>query len=122
MRSWIVVVVLALALCGASSADEIEAGEVGIPTPDAAESESAAPPAATNLPTTPYEATDGRAAIDAWDDARSWRYGTDMIFPFTRGLEELGITGWTVLPVALMTVPLDLICLPTGLIAGLYGS
>jgi hypothetical protein len=122
MRSWIVVVVLALALCGASSADEIEAGEVGIPAPDAAESEPATPAAVTDLPSAPYEASDGRAAIHAWDDARGWRYGTDMIFPFTRGLDDLGITGWTVLPAGLVTVPLDLICLPTGLIAGLYGG
>ena len=122
MRSWIVAGMLAIALCGAASADEVAAGEVPIPTPETAEPEPEAAPPTPTLPSQPYAAYDGRAAIDAWDDTRGIRYGTDMIFPLTRGMQDVGITGWARWPMTAVSVPLDLVFLPTGLIAGLFGG
>ncbi|MBW2267355.1 MAG: hypothetical protein JRH16_02170 [Deltaproteobacteria bacterium] len=122
MRLWILAGTLAVALCGAATADDIGAGEVPIPAPEAAEPELAVTPPATAAPIQPYTPHDGRSAIDAWDEMRDYRYGTDMIFPLTRGMEEAGISGWARWPMTALTVPLDLVMLPTGLIAGLYGS
>jgi hypothetical protein len=122
MKSWIVAGMLAVALCGAANADEVGAADVLIPTPEATEPEPEAVLPAAALPAPPYTASNGRAAINAWDDARGFRYGTDMIFALTRGMEDLGISGWGRWPMAVLTVPLDLAFLPTGLIAGLFGG
>jgi hypothetical protein len=120
MKPWIVAGMLAVALCGAANADEVDAAGVLIPTPEATEPEAVLP--AVALPAAPYTASNGRAAINAWDDAHSFRYGTDMIFALTRGMEDLGIRGWGRWPMAMLTAPLDLVLLPTGLIAGLFGD
>ena len=121
-KYWIVAGMLAVALCSAANADEVDAARVPTPAPEAAEPQPEALLAAPALPAPPHTASNGRAAIDAWDDTRGIRYGTDMIFGFTRGVEDVGITGWGRWPMALLTVPLDLVFLPTGLIAGLFGS
>lgn len=108
-----------------ASPDEGEAPLV-IETEDAAAApaETAPTPGANSLAAslTPHEASDGREAIDAWDDARGLRYGTGMFFPFTRGMEDAGIRGWARYPAAVVTVPLDVALLPVGLVAGFWGG
>lgn len=118
-RSWIVTPALLLALCGVAGADEMDAGEVAIP-----ELEQVAPESVGLAETPPADdgSYDGRTAIDAWDDARTYGYGTQLIFPFTRGMADVGVTGWARWPMGVLTVPLDVVFLPGGLVAGIFGD
>lgn len=110
---------LLIALCSAASADEMEAGEVAIPAIEEEQPEAVTPTPAEPQPYTVY---DGRSAIDAWDDTRGIRYGTHRLFPFTRGMKDAGITGWARWPMGILTLPLDLVFLPAGIVAGLWGG
>ena len=121
LKTWIVAGALSLALCGVASGDDMDAGDVVIevaPEAPVAQAETVAEP----KPLPPYSVYDGRNAIDAWYASRGWRYGTHMIFPFTRGMGDAGISGWARWPVGVPTVPLDVALLPTGVIAGLWGG
>jgi hypothetical protein len=120
-KAWIVAATLTLAICGVASGDDFEVDDIVIDaTPDAPVPEVTAPAEAAPLP--PHTHYDGRSAIDAWDDTRGYRYGTEMLFPFTRGMEDAGIRGWARWPMGILTIPLDVALLPTGLIAGLWGG
>lgn len=125
-RSTLAGIVLALSLCTPALADEIAPGSepVTTPTAPAAPVEEPAPMqrAADDAAADSSVSHDGRSAVEAWHDTRGWRYGTDMLFPFTRGMADAGITGWARWPTAVLSVPLDLALLPTGILAGLFGG
>lgn len=62
------------------------------------------------------------SANDLWNDQNPWRYGTDYIFPLTRGLDETGLPDTLQSAAMILTVPLDVANLPFGVVAGLFGS
>ena len=63
-----------------------------------------------------------QSGMDHWNEQNPWRYGTDYLFPLTRGLDDSGLSGF-LQPVAMVfTVPFDLVNLPLGAVAGLFGS
>ncbi len=119
-------ILLSLSLLGAAGASADDPGEadlVPVPLEVPAAVEDPVPAAIRyGTPSGPHVPADGRAAIDAWDDVRGYRYGTDYLFPFTRGMDDAGIRGWARYPAAVLTVPLDVALLPVGAIAGLWGG
>ena len=72
--------------------------------------------------TTEVETFDGRLARDDWGDRRPWRYGTQHLFPFTRGMQDAGIPPAARWPLYLFSVPFDVAHAPLGALAGLYGD
>lgn len=62
------------------------------------------------------------AAIEHWDDQRPWRYGTQYIFPLTRGMGDAGIPPVARYPLYPFTAIFDLGHLPIGALAGLFGN
>jgi hypothetical protein len=60
--------------------------------------------------------------VEHWQDQRPWRYGTQYLFPLTRGMDDAGIHGWVRFPVGALTVLFDAAHLPIGAVAGLFGS
>jgi hypothetical protein len=64
----------------------------------------------------------GVLAREDWRDRRPWRYGTQHLFPLTRGMEDAGIPPWGRWPLYLFSVPLDAAHAPLGALAGLYGD
>jgi hypothetical protein len=84
---------------------------------------SQAPP----VPVDPALATEpevftGVLAREDWSDRRAWRYGTQHLFPLTRGMEDAGIPPWGRWPLYVFTVPFDVAHAPLGALAGLYGD
>ena len=73
--------------------------------------------AAGSLPT-----DDGLTPEEAWDDEHGWRYGTDYLFPLTRGGGEAGLPTWGRIVLSPITVALDTGMLPFGALAGLFGD
>ena len=73
--------------------------------------------AARSLPT-----DHGPTPEEAWDDQRGWGYGTDYLFPLTRGGEEAGLPTWGRIVLSPITVVLDTAMLPFGALAGLLGD
>ena len=73
--------------------------------------------AAGSLPT-----DDGLTPEEAWDDEHGWRYGTDYLFPLTRGGGEAGLPTWGRIVLSPITVALDTGLLPFGALAGLFGD
>jgi hypothetical protein len=101
----------------AAAAEEVPAGEeLGAPEPRDALSEA--------MPDVYGEGhMQGFAeGIEHWQDQRPWRYGTQYLFPLTRGMDDAGIHGWVRFPVGALTVVLDTAHLPFGAVAGLFGS
>lgn len=65
---------------------------------------------------------DGPTPEEAWDDEHGWRYGTDYLFPLTRGGGEAGLPTWGRIVLSPITVALDTGLLPFGALAGLFGD
>ena len=65
---------------------------------------------------------DGMTPEAAWADSRGWRYGTDYLFPLTRGGDEAGLPTWGRIVLSPITVALDTGMLPFGAVAGLFGD
>jgi hypothetical protein len=84
---------------------------------------SDAPPvpddAALTTATDPFT---GWLARQDWRERRPWRYGTQNLFPLTRGMEDAGVPPWGRWPLYVVSVPLDVAHLPLGALAGLYGD
>jgi hypothetical protein len=53
---------------------------------------------------------------------KPWEYDTSYFFALTRGLDEETDSTWGHRASMAGTVPLDLVCLPTAAIAGLFGT
>ncbi len=56
------------------------------------------------------------------DPEARWAYGTQYIFPLTRGLEYEGVPEWGRYALLPVTVALDIVQLPAGLVGGLFGD
>jgi hypothetical protein len=119
-----------LAAPHAARADEPSAEAVELPAPEAALAEPA--PAAVQpyalagdeleryaLP--PAESA-GLTAVEDWQRRRPWRYGTQNLFPLTRGMAEAGIPPVARWPLYVLTVPFDTGHLFFGALGGLYGD
>lgn len=65
---------------------------------------------------------DGPTPEEAWDDEHGWRYGTDYLFPLTRGGGEAGLPTWGRIVLSPITIALDTGLLPFGALAGLFGD
>jgi hypothetical protein len=105
-------------------ADEVDAPgeEIAGPAETAPEEAETAQPMAETHPTAPVDRDPSEEAIADWNGRRGWSYGTDYLFPLSRGMREAGIPRGARIPLYLFTVPLDVVQLPLGAIAGLYGS
>jgi hypothetical protein len=77
---------------------------------------------ATSLGVAPEPTDEGPTPQEAWSDSRHWRYGTDYLFPLTRGGDETGMPTWGRILASPVTVAIDAALLPFGLIAGLFGD
>jgi hypothetical protein len=119
-----------LAAPHAARADEASAEGVEVPAPEPAAPEAAAPgvqpyPLAGEelgryaLP--PAESA-GLTPEQDWQQRRPWRYGTQNLFPLTRGMAEAGIPSVARWPLYLFTVPFDTGHLFFGALGGLYGD
>jgi hypothetical protein len=96
------------------------------PAPVEIESPSGAATQLLPAPPVPGESSEaaytGRAAVRDWQQRRRWRYGTQNLFPLTRGMEEAGIpkgVRWALHP---FTVAFDAGNAVFGAIGGLYGD
>jgi hypothetical protein len=107
---------LALALAaGGALADEIDAPEVEIPAPQ----ESVDRIAEASLSAQPFS---GAAAREDWQSRRPWGYGTQQLYPLTRGMEDAGIPTWLRWPLYPFTGLLDTGNLAFSAIGALYGD
>jgi hypothetical protein len=121
--SWIasLTLLVALGLPGLAAADELGGPETQVAPaeePAAAPEPRALPPVAP----LPPQGNFGDRAIEDWSDRTPWGYGTDYLFPLTRGMEAAGVPRWARYPLYPLTVPLDLIQLGVGAIGGLWGD
>jgi hypothetical protein len=115
-------------------AETVDAQAGGVPAEVEAEAAEAAPmldePIATDVPPVPEDAAlatepdpfTGRLAREDWSERRPWRYGTQHLFPLTRGMDDAGVPSWGRWPLYLFTVPFDVAHAPLGAVAGLYGD
>jgi len=77
---------------------------------------------ATELAAGSLPSDEGPTPEEAWDTGHGWRYGTDYLFPLTRGADEAGLPPWGRIVLSPITVALDLGMLPIGALAGLFGD
>jgi hypothetical protein len=94
-------------------AAETSTGDVADPAPTPI-SEIAVPGDFSSKPT--------QSGMDHWNEQNPWRYGTEYLFPLTRGLERSGLPSFLQPAAMVFTVPFDLGNLPLGAVAGLFGS
>jgi hypothetical protein len=135
---------LGLALCAwlplAAAADTAPGESVETQTEAGAQAEAAAEeaqvapmldePVPSDAPPVPEDAAlaaesdsfTGWLARQDWRERRPWRYGTQNLFPLTRGMEDAGVPPWGRWPLYVVSVPLDVAHLPLGALAGLYGD
>ncbi len=64
----------------------------------------------------------GAAARADWQDRRSWGYGTQQIYPLTRGMQDANIPTWLRWPLYPFTALLDTGNLAFSAIGALYGD
>ena len=94
---------------------------------EADEAEPVAPltvlqPAETGRYEPPTDALQGVTAERDWNERRQWRYGTDRLFPLTKGLSETGMptaARWALYP---FTIALDAGNFVFSALGGLYGN
>ncbi len=105
----------ALALAaGAALADETDAPEIEVPIQQSVEAIAEA-----SLNAQPFG---GAAAREDWQSRRSWGYGTQQLYPLTRGMEDAGIPTWLRWPLYPFTGLLDTGNLAFSAIGALYGD
>jgi len=130
-RGWVAVTVglgLAWATAGAAAADELADAMAGETAEAPRATDTAAPgsaPAMTadetaSTPTPASSETDPYPSLDV--PTKPWAYDTGYFFALTRGLEEEGLSTWQRGASMVGTVPVDVVCLPTAALAGLFGS
>lgn len=107
-------VALALATGGAL-ADETDAPEVDVP----AAQHSVRTIAEASSTAQPFT---GRAARADWQRRRPWGYGTQQLYPLTRGMEDAGIPTWLRWPLYPFTAAFDTGNLAFSAIGALYGD
>ena len=107
---------LALAAGDSRADDPSPAPEVEIPAPEEPAPSASRPAAGED------EAFTGAAARRDWNDRHRWHYGTQNLYPLTRGLGETGIPAWARWPLYPFTAVLDTGNLVFGAIGGLYGD
>ena len=115
-------------------AETVDAQAGGVPAEVEAEAAEAAPmldePVPTEAPPVPEAAAlatepdpfTGELAREDWCERRPWAYGTQHLFPLTRGMDDAGVPPWGRWPLYLFTVPFDVAHAPLGAVAGLYGD
>lgn len=122
---------LALGLVCAAAADDFNPSEVVVPPGQQPSTEGTATPGeaprhalSEAMPEVYGEGEEAglEGDVENWQDRRRWHYGTQYLFPLTRGMEDAGITGWVRYPVGVCTVVFDTLYLPFGAVAGLFGS
>ena len=65
----------------------------------------------------------GSRAVAAWEaESNEWRYGTSHFFALSRGLEDQPLAAAAKIVLLSVTLPLDLVMLPTAALAGLWGD
>jgi hypothetical protein len=64
----------------------------------------------------------GEIAIDDWQRQNPYGYGTDVIFPLTRGVMAADLDLWAKIPVYPLAAIFDVIQLPIGALGGLWGK
>jgi hypothetical protein len=107
---------------GAALADEASAPEVDVPQTPAPELKQETAPALERRPLEAGGAFTGRVAREDWQSRRPWHYGTQQLFPLTRGMAEAGIPAPLRWPLYPFTVAFDTGNAVFGAIAGLYGN
>jgi hypothetical protein len=116
---------LATALCTALvlGAAGARAGDTG-PAPEVEVPQAAEPAGVEQI----LEAADEAkpfTGIDArqdWQSRRSWGYGTQNLYPATRGMQDAGIPRWARWPLYPFTAVFDTGNLVFSAIGGLYGD
>lgn len=106
---------------GAALADEVRAPEAEVPQTPAAELPQETAAALQREPLEGQPLT-GRAAREDWQSRRPWHYGTQQLFPLTRGMAEAGIPAPARWPLYPFTVAFDTGNAVFGAIAGLFGD
>lgn len=117
----------ALALAaGTALADEAgEAPEVAVPQQPGGEAAAPAAPETRRelgTATPPSEPFTGEVARHDWQARRPWGYGTQQLYPLTRGMADAGIPAWARWPLYPFTVAFDTGNLVFGAIGGLFGD
>jgi len=64
----------------------------------------------------------GTSARQDWQQRRTWGYGSQNLYPLTRGMEDAGIPGWARWPLYPFTALFDTGNLAFSAIGGLYGN
>lgn len=110
-------------LAAAAGADEAGSDEVAVPEPPPAAEAELRPTAVLADPQLEGEPREpGDVAVEDWQARDSFGFGTDMIFPLTRGLGDAGVPPLARWPLYPFTVPFDLGHLAFGTVAGLWGD
>ena len=99
---------------GNAFADVVDAPEVEVPQ-QATVSEIAK----ASVEVQPFT---GAAARADWQDRRSWGYGTQQLYPLTRGMQDATIPTWLRWPLYPFTALLDTGNLAFSAIGALYGD
>jgi hypothetical protein len=107
---------LALAVGGAGADDTGPPVEVDLP--------QATQPNAEQIQQVPDEAQPftGIAARQDWQSRRTWGYGSQNLYPLTRGMQEAGIPRWARWPLYPFTAAFDTGNVVFSAIGGLYGD
>lgn len=108
---------LVLAAAAAGADDTGPAPEVELPQA----AEPAGDPAVEGVGDEPQPFT-GIPAREDWQSRRTWGYGTQNLYPLTRGMEDAGIPHWARWPLYPFTAVFDTGNLAFGAIGGLYGN
>ncbi len=79
-------------------------------------------PAETGRYEPPTDGLQGVTAERDWQERRQWRYGTDRLFPLTKGLSEAGVPPLARWPLYPFTIAFDAGNFVFSALGGLYGN
>jgi hypothetical protein len=123
------ITLLVLGLPALAAADETPAPELSVRQEPGVERELQPPlteggPARSIAPQTSGGWSDapGEIAIEDWQRQNPYGYGTDVIFPLTRGVRDADLELWAKIPVYPVAAIFDVIQLPIGALGGLWGK
>ena len=102
------------AAAGNAFADAVDAPEVEVP--------QQAPVSEIAKPSVKAQPFTGGSARGDWQGRRSWGYGTQQLYPLTRGMQDAGIPTWLRWPLYPFTALLDTGNLAFSAIGALYGD
>lgn len=123
LRTLACIALLTLGLSAAAWADEMAAPESQVPQQPGVKRELPTPASAI-VPENPggWGESPGHVAKGDWNRQNPWGYGTDYLFPTTRGLAAADVSIWVKVPAYLFTGAYDLAQLPFGALGGLWGK